>query len=310
MDTYGRVRQSPHEQMHRLWIAEQLPPSLPQCLSCSQNGAKKKPSQFKLQENEAGLIFRSALPEDLDWDTRTEDVALSMDFIKWCLVNMLVALDRDTSQTKGGMALSLTCTAQELMMAQEPPWLWFTLPEPGFPMITDEYRRPIHPEVEEYMRRYVTDEQDWEQVDDEDCWGVNYTEPTTQIKDKIEPILHSWGGGHPEEQQAERKQPNLERERFSVPHVSRDPETLKDRDLENEDTFEIIRNPPEVGTFRIFEKPEFWDTATAGLIKAVTTQGIATIHLPSEPSLDGLLKHTLVNSEPSALGANMQNKLT
>ena len=65
-----------------------------------------------------------------------------------------------------------------------------------------------------------------------------------------------------------------------------------------------------MGTFRIFEKLEFWDTATAGLIKAVTTQGIATIHLPSEPSLDGLLKHTLVNSEPSALGANMQNKLT
>jgi len=61
---------------------------------------------------------------------------------------------------------------------------------------------------------------------------VNYTEPTTEIKDKIESILHSWGEGHPEEQQAERKQPKLERERFSVPHASRDPDTLKDRDLE------------------------------------------------------------------------------
>ena len=103
---------------------------------------------------------------------------------------MLVALDRDTPPTKEGMTLSLTCTAQELMMAQEPPWLWFTLPELGFPMITDEYRRPTHPEVEEYMRRYVTDEQDGDNVDDEDCWGVNYTEPTTAIKDKIESILH------------------------------------------------------------------------------------------------------------------------
>ena len=71
------------------------------------------------------------------------------------------------------------------MMAQEPPWLWSTLPVLGFPMITDEYRRPIHPEVEEYMRRYVTDEQDGDNVDDEDCWWVNYTEPTTEIKDKI-----------------------------------------------------------------------------------------------------------------------------
>jgi hypothetical protein len=64
-------------------------------------------------------------------------------------------------------------------------------------MITDEYRNSIHPEVEEYMRRYVTDEQNWEQVDDEDCWGMNYTGPTTEIKDIIESILHSWGEGTP-----------------------------------------------------------------------------------------------------------------
>jgi len=54
---------------------------------------EKKPSQFKLQKNEAGLIFWSALPEDLDWDTRVEGVALSLDAIKRCLANMRVALD-------------------------------------------------------------------------------------------------------------------------------------------------------------------------------------------------------------------------
>ena len=150
---------------------------------------------MKLQKNEAGLSFRSALPEDLDWGTKAEDVALSMDAIKRGLANMLVALDRNTPQTKGGMALPLACSERELITAQEPPWTWFTIPELGFlthfPMITDEYPRPIHPDVEEYMRRYVTDEQDWEQVDDEDCWGMNYTGPTTEIKDKIESILHS-----------------------------------------------------------------------------------------------------------------------
>jgi len=46
------------------------------CLACSQKGAKKKSTQFKPQKNEAGLIFLSALPEDLEWDTGTEDVAL------------------------------------------------------------------------------------------------------------------------------------------------------------------------------------------------------------------------------------------
>ena len=75
---------------------------------------------------------------------------------------MLVALDRDTPQLKGGLSLPLTCTAQELMTAQEPPWLWFTLPELGFPLPTDEYRRLLYPEIEEYMRRSVTNDQDWE----------------------------------------------------------------------------------------------------------------------------------------------------
>jgi len=137
------------------------------------------------------------------------------------------------------------------------------------------------------MRRYVTNDQDWEKVDDENCWRVNYTEPTTEIKEKIESILHTWEEEHPEEEQDDMRKPNPERERFSVPHASRDPEILKDRNLENEDIFEIIRNPPEVGAVRIFEKPEFWES-TAGLIKAFTTQGITTIHLPSGPlSLDG-----------------------
>jgi len=59
----------------------------------------------------------------------------------------------------------------------------------------------------------------------------------------------------------------------------------------------MIRNPPEVGAVRIFEKTDLWDT-TSGLIKAVTTPGIATIQLPSgPPSLHRaqwhLLKHTL-----------------
>ena len=104
-----------------------------------------------------GLIFRSALPEELEWEHRAEDVALSLDAIKRCLLNMLTALDRDTPQTKNGLA-PLYLSIQESTTIQEPPWLWFTLPELGFPLLTDEYRRPIHPEIEEYMRRYVSND--------------------------------------------------------------------------------------------------------------------------------------------------------
>jgi len=227
---------------------------------------------------------------------------------------MLVALDRDTPQTRKGLALPINFSTQESMISQEPLWLWFTLPELGFLLLTDKYRRPIHPEIEEYMRRYVSNDQDWEKVDDEDCWGINYTEPTTQIKEKIETILYTWGEEQPEEEQDEVTKLNPERERFSVPHASRDPRILKDMNLENEDIYKIIRNPPKEGAVRIFEKPEFWDS-TIGLTQAVTTQGIATIQLPSGPlSMDGaqwhLLKHTLTNASPNSLGSSLQNELT
>ena len=96
-----------------------------------------------------------------------------------------------------------------------------------------------------------------------------------------------------------------------MPHASRDPGILKDRNLENEDIFEIIRNPPDKSAVRIFEKPEFWDSTT-GLTQAATTQGIATIQLPSGPlSMDGaqwhLLKHTLTNSNPRSPGAKISS---
>jgi len=134
------------------------------------------------------------------------------------------------------------------------------------------------------------------------------------MKAKIETILYTWGEEQPEEEQDEATKLIPEREKFSVPHASRDPRILKDMNLENEDIFEIIRNPPEKGVVRIFGKPEFWDS-TIGLTQAMTTQGIATIQLPSGPlSMDGaqwlLLKHTLTNTCPNSLGSYLRNELT
>ena len=75
----------------------------------------------------------------------------------------------------------------------------------------------------------------------------------------METFLHTWGEEQSEKEQDEVTKLNPERERFSVPHASRDPRMLKDLNLENEDIFELIKNPPEVGVVRIFENPEFWD---------------------------------------------------
>ena len=90
---------------------EEFPPSLTQCLTCTRVGNKKKLSQFKLLNNQEGLIFRSALPEELEWENRAEDVALSMDSIKRCLLNMLTALDRDTNEGRTYTSLPPTTGA-------------------------------------------------------------------------------------------------------------------------------------------------------------------------------------------------------
>ena len=152
---------------------------------------------FGVLDNQVGLIFRSALPEELEWDNRAEDVALSLESIKRCLINMLTALDRDTPQPKDRLP-SFFPPHLEPNTSQEPPWLWFTLPELGFPLLIDEFLRPIHPEIEEYMRRHVSNDHDWEQVDDEDCWGIDYVAPTPQILGKMTAILHTWGEELPE----------------------------------------------------------------------------------------------------------------
>ena len=140
--------------------------------------------------------------------------------------------------------------------------------------------------------------------------------PRPQILGKLTAILHTWGEEQPETAQvvviAMKSSP--ERARFSVPHAARDPQVLQDSNLDNEDIFELIKNPPEIEVVRIFEEPESWDTFL-GPIQAVTTQGIATVNLPSSPlCMDGaqwhLLKHTLTNDDPNSLGVNLQNELT
>jgi len=106
---------------NRLWTTEHFPPSLAQCLSCSKIGAKKKSSQFQRQDNAMGLIFRSALPEELDWNKRAEDVALSLDAIRRWLTNMLVALDRGTPRQNRGQNFQPTLQLRSQALTRNRP---------------------------------------------------------------------------------------------------------------------------------------------------------------------------------------------
>ena len=58
-------------------------------------------------------------------------------------------------------------------------------------------------------------------------------------------LIVTIGGEKTEPDQDATTKSTPERERFSVPHASRDPKILQDVNLENEDIFELINNPPE-----------------------------------------------------------------
>jgi len=156
------------------------------------------------------------------------------------MLNKYTGVPRGTPLTKQGLEPPTNSPTQEPNFYQEPPWLWFTLPELGFPLFLDQYRRPLHPEIEEYMRKYVSKGQEWEETDDEDY----YTEPTSHMKAKIESILYTWGEEQPETVQYEAAKQTPEYERFLVPHASRDPRILIDMNLENEDIFELTSGTP------------------------------------------------------------------
>jgi len=103
-----------------------------------------------------GLIFRSALPEELEWKNRAEDVALSLDAINRCLLNMLTALDRDPADKEW------SCTPQPLntgvyyypgttMAMVHAPGARIPLTYRGIPQTNTPGNRGIHAEV--YFKR-------------------------------------------------------------------------------------------------------------------------------------------------------------
>ena len=82
---------------------------------------------------------------------------------------------------------------------------------------------------------------------------MNYTWPTIEIREKIDALIHTCRGVPPLKKQEGQKQRKPDRERFSVPHASRDPEILVDRNLGNKYIFDLMRNPPEMGVVRILK---------------------------------------------------------
>jgi len=91
------------------------------------------------------LLVRSALPEELNQMAAGGDVketVMTIPFLRACIINMIA--DQERKSISDG-------NKKRALAIPEAPWNWFTSYELGFPLLTDEHERPMHPLVEVFV---------------------------------------------------------------------------------------------------------------------------------------------------------------
>jgi hypothetical protein len=96
--------------------------------------------------------MKSALPEELVARSEGEvaqDKVFTVSLIRDCIINMIYDMEKDIElPLKKGVGK---------VTALEGPWKWFTSSDLGFPLVDDDYCRPMHPLVETYVNECLRD---------------------------------------------------------------------------------------------------------------------------------------------------------
>ena len=236
------------------------------CRSTKIRKAKVPQSQVSRE-----LLMRSALPEELA--ARAEgadfrDTVYTVLLLRECIINMIHNMEKDIELPLiKGADRSTSC---------EPPWKWFTSSDLGFPLLDDNYNRPIHPLVETYARECLQDPEmlDGNEEAGECCEGTEHS-----LIELLQNMITDRGHQDGTPQEADPKALPTNRERYSVPHAARNPDIIQDCELDNENMAAMILNPPNKGVVRIFTEPGCLDTSRGG-ISASTYQGVAILVTP------------------------------
>ena len=164
--------------------------------------------------------MRSALPEELEARAEGEDIrdtVFTVPLLRDCIINMIHNMERDIELPRKEGVVQV--------VAQEPPWKWFTASELGFPLLDDNYNRLMHPLVEAYARECL---QDPEMLDDNEEAGVCCENTAHSLPELIQNMLVDWGHQDGTFQTADLKAFSTNRERYSVSHAARNPEIIQD----------------------------------------------------------------------------------
>jgi len=83
------------------------------------------------------------------------------------------------------------------------------------------------------------------------------------------------------------------REKYSVPHAAKNPDTIQDCELVTEDLTAMILDPPVQGRSQVLTEPGSLDTS-CGDIRASSYEGVATLTTPRGPyAVEGARWHPL-----------------
>ena len=122
--------------------------------------------------------MRSALPEELNLMAACGDVketVTTIPFLRACITNMIADLERKPiSDSNKRRALAIP----------EAPWKWFISYELGFPLVSDEHDRPMHPLVELFTDDQL--EAYWSEVEEA-------TAPLPPLIGRLQTVKEGWG---------------------------------------------------------------------------------------------------------------------
>lgn len=219
-----------------------------------------------------GLLMRSALPEELVTGLEGEvaqDTVYTVSLIRDCIINMIHDMEQD-------IELPLKKGADKVT-ARDGPWKWFTPSDLGFPLVDDNYCRPIHPLVETYVNDCLRDPG---LLDDNEEAGYCCEDSPHGLREQMQDMISNWGQqAWVESMGSSQAEPTM-RERYSVPHAARNPDIIQDRSLPNEDPTSMILDPPTLkphgGAVRFLTEPGSLDSSW-GDIQASTFQGVASL---------------------------------
>ena len=214
-------------QCGRAWSARQVDPE-GWCASCRKDKPEDANRNDIATTRHIGLLMRSALPEELISMAAGGDVketVMTIPFLRTCIVNMIADLEkRFTSDGNKTRAL----------VQPEAPWIFFISYELGFPLVSDEHDRPMHPLVEAFVDDQL--EAHWAEEEEANA-------PLPSLIRQLQTLKEGWGDQASAEflQTADMA---TTRERVSTSHIARNPLKLPEIELDDEYFLSMIKNPP------------------------------------------------------------------